>query len=151
MRMRSVVLLASVLCVVCLVSFGIAASDDSMEGTWKLNPADSRYSPGPSPKDVVLTIEPAGGDALKITTQTMEPDGKQPLRQPSLAGHAILIDRRLQEQRRHRPHHPFAQVARGARHRQQVHRRLAMYGRSNPVRPKPLGQSRSGTRYIVTN
>ena len=72
MRTRSVVLLAFVL---CAVSIGIAASDDSMEGTWKLNPAESRYSPGPAPQDVVLTIEPAGGDALKITTQTMEPDG----------------------------------------------------------------------------
>jgi hypothetical protein len=70
--MRFVALLAFVL---FAVSIGIAASDDSMEGTWKLNPAESRYSPGPAPKDVVLTIEPAGGDALKITTQTMEPDG----------------------------------------------------------------------------
>ena len=72
MRIRTGVLIAFVL---CAVSFGMAAADDSMEGTWRLNPGESRYSPGPAPKDVVLTIEPAGAYALKITTETLEPDG----------------------------------------------------------------------------
>jgi hypothetical protein len=72
MRIRLAVLLAVLL---AAVSIGIATADDPMVGTWKLNPSESRYSPGPAPEQVVMTVEPAGGNALKITTETTEPDG----------------------------------------------------------------------------
>jgi len=74
MRKRPVVLLAFL---ITAIFIGIAAhaQEDPMVGTWKLNPSESRFSPGPAPEDVVLTIEPAGGNALKITTETTEPDG----------------------------------------------------------------------------
>jgi hypothetical protein len=56
MRIRLAVLLAVLL---AAVSIGIAVADDPMEGTWKLNPSESRYSPGPAPEEVVMTVEPA--------------------------------------------------------------------------------------------
>jgi hypothetical protein len=43
-----------------------AQSSDPMNGTWKLDPAKSTYSPGPKPQSVTLVIE--GTDAAhKIT------------------------------------------------------------------------------------
>jgi hypothetical protein len=74
MRIRIGVLLVFV---TAAFSIGMAAQDDSMDGTWKMNPTESTYSPGPAPKAVVMTIEPAGENALKITTQTTEPDGSK--------------------------------------------------------------------------
>ena len=62
---------ASVVCLVLGSAFfaGAAlAQSDPAAGTWKLNPAKSRYSPGPAPKSNVITIVIAS-DTLKITSQ----------------------------------------------------------------------------------
>jgi hypothetical protein len=39
-----------------LAVFVAAATADEHSGTWKLNPAKSKYSPGPAPKSLVETI-----------------------------------------------------------------------------------------------
>ena len=47
-------------CVTLLVGFAFSATamaDDPQTGTWKLNTAKSKYSPGPAPKNVTLTIK----------------------------------------------------------------------------------------------
>ena len=47
------------------------AQGDPAVGTWKLNVAKSRYSPGPAPKSNVITIA-AAGDTLKISSQGVD-------------------------------------------------------------------------------
>ena len=58
--LRSVPALLAVVCVVGAGSIALAQDKDPANGTWKLNVAKSKFSPGPAPKDMTLTIEPAG-------------------------------------------------------------------------------------------
>ena len=51
------------------------AQSDPAAGTWKLNAAKSRYSPGPAPKSNLVTIV-AVENGLKITGQGTDADGK---------------------------------------------------------------------------
>ena len=44
-------------------------------GTWKLNVAKSKYSPGPTPKSQVAKLEPIAG-GMKVSSDRVEADGK---------------------------------------------------------------------------
>ena len=70
--------LASVVCLafgsVFFVGSALAQSDPAA-GRWKLNPAKSRYTPGPAPKSNVITIVTAG-DTLKISSHGIDGGGK---------------------------------------------------------------------------
>ncbi len=59
-----------------LVGTGAAPAADNLLGTWKLNVAKSKYSPGPAPKSSTTRWEtvPAGG--LKITSDGVDAAGK---------------------------------------------------------------------------
>jgi hypothetical protein len=48
---------------------------DPFVGTWKLNPAKSKYKTGSAPKDQTLTISESGGD-LDIAVKGTTSDGK---------------------------------------------------------------------------
>ena len=48
----------------------VAQSPDSQVGTWKLNVAKSKYSPGPAPKSATTKIEAAGAGTKVIVDQT---------------------------------------------------------------------------------
>ena len=78
MRLIERRVLASVVCLafgsVCFAGLALAQSDPAA-GTWKLNPAKSRYTPGPAPKSNVITIVTAG-DTLKISSQGIDGNGK---------------------------------------------------------------------------
>ncbi|MGE5646742.1 MAG: hypothetical protein ACM336_13220 [Acidobacteriota bacterium] len=50
-----------------------AAAGDLFVGTWKLNVAKSKFSPGPPPKSMTVTIEPGG----KCSVQEVTADGKE--------------------------------------------------------------------------
>ena len=50
MRMRRLTLLAITVAVSVLVLGSIAQAADNQAGTWKLNVAKSKYSPGPPPR-----------------------------------------------------------------------------------------------------
>lgn len=67
-----------VIVVVSLVSVWtqntIAQADPHM-GTWVLNVAKSKYSPGPPPKEQT-SIYSAAGENLKVSTKGMSADGK---------------------------------------------------------------------------
>jgi hypothetical protein len=52
-------LLAGVI-VVAWCGVALAQDKDPANGTWKLNVAKSKFSPGPAPKEMTLTIESAG-------------------------------------------------------------------------------------------
>jgi hypothetical protein len=51
------------------------AAADPVIGTWKLNVAKSKYSPGPTPKSATITYE-ASGDGITRTGQTVGADGQ---------------------------------------------------------------------------
>ena len=48
---------------------------DPATGTWKLNLAKSKYSPGPAPKSATITYE-ATADGIKRTGDSTDADGK---------------------------------------------------------------------------
>ena len=51
-----------------------AQTSDPRIGTWKLNVAKSKYSPGPSPQSQTLKIEPSG-QGEKVTSDVVNADG----------------------------------------------------------------------------
>jgi len=56
---------------VLAVSAGLWAGDAPFIGTWKLNLAKSKYTPGPPPKSQVIKFEP-NGDGVKSTTEMVD-------------------------------------------------------------------------------
>ena len=57
---------------------GLAATlvaADSAIGTWKLNVAKSKYTPGPSPKSATITYEETA-DGIKRTGESVDAEGK---------------------------------------------------------------------------
>ena len=67
---------------ICLLSFvmlfaaasACVAADDPNMGSWKLNEAKSKYSPG-APKNTLVVYE-AAGDSVKVTVDGVGADGK---------------------------------------------------------------------------
>jgi hypothetical protein len=60
-----------------VLAMGISAvAADSNLGTWKMNPAKSKFDPGPAPKSQTLKIEAWGADGVKYTADGMDGDGK---------------------------------------------------------------------------
>src|SRR4051794_30212666 len=49
----------------------LAQTTDSQVGTWKLNVAKSKYSPGPVPKSATTKIEAAGASTKVVVDQTL--------------------------------------------------------------------------------
>ena len=62
-----------------LAAFGVvhlaAQTADPLVGTWELNIAKSKYSPGPAPKSQTRTYVVAGQD-IKATSKGVDADGK---------------------------------------------------------------------------
>jgi hypothetical protein len=54
----------------------VTLAADSNLGTWKLNLAKSKYSPGPAPKSQTLKIEAWGTDGVQYASDGMDQDGK---------------------------------------------------------------------------
>ena len=59
-----------------MLALGITlwAADPAI-GTWKLNAAKSKYTPGPAPKSATLTYEETA-DGIKRTGETVDAEGK---------------------------------------------------------------------------
>ena len=73
--MRNRRFLTSTAILVVALAYTIAASAaDSGVGTWKLNLAKSKYSPGPAPKSATLTIEAHDG-GIKYTSHGENAEG----------------------------------------------------------------------------
>ena len=51
-----------------------AQASDPRIGTWKLNVAKSKYSPGPAPQALTVKVEPSG-QGEKVTTEFVNADG----------------------------------------------------------------------------
>lgn len=57
------------------VSGGLRAADDPFVGTWKLNHAKSKYSPGPPPKSQTYKYESSGANGVKFTAEGVDARG----------------------------------------------------------------------------
>ena len=62
-------------CLVMLLSSSTLLAADNWLGTWKLNVAKSKYSPGPAPKSQTLKFE-ASQDAIMLTTDGINAEAK---------------------------------------------------------------------------
>ena len=60
--------------VMLIASMGWAA-EDPLLGTWKLNLAKSKYSPGPPPKSGTTTYSPYGEDGVKTVRDEVDAQG----------------------------------------------------------------------------
>jgi len=58
-----------------LLASSTAVAADNWLGTWKLNLAKSKFSPGPAPKSLTLKFE-ASQDGIKLTSDGVDADGK---------------------------------------------------------------------------
>jgi hypothetical protein len=67
-------LFVSALCSVMLLSGSMALAADNWIGTWKLNVAKSKFTPGPGPKSQTLKFEatPAG---IKLSSEGVNAEG----------------------------------------------------------------------------
>jgi hypothetical protein len=52
-----------------------AQAPKAMEGTWKLNVAKSKFSPGPAPKSMTVTYSAVGADGVKIVVDVTPATG----------------------------------------------------------------------------
>ncbi len=75
MQRTSAYLSALVVISVLALTAVVFAADNNV-GTWKLNLAKSKYSPGPAPKSQTLKIEAWGDDGLKYLADGVGADGK---------------------------------------------------------------------------
>ena len=57
-----------------LLGMTLSAADPSI-GTWKLNAAKSKYTPGPAPKSATITYEETA-DGIKRTGESVDAEGK---------------------------------------------------------------------------
>jgi hypothetical protein len=70
MKTRTMVLTLSL----CVVGVAVCFAQNAQMGTWKLNEAKSKLSPG-APKNTTVTYE-AAGDQVKVTIDGVDNDGK---------------------------------------------------------------------------
>src|SRR5229473_6445718 len=70
---KSCVVATAVLLAALAWSVGAAAADQH-SGTWKMNPAKSKYSPGPAAKSVTVKIE-SDQNGIKIDAEGTDGDG----------------------------------------------------------------------------
>jgi hypothetical protein len=75
-RLKSACLSAAFagVCAAVLAGTVLAQAGDPQVGSWKLNIAKSKYSPGPAPKSATTKIEAAGA-ATKVIVDQVEADG----------------------------------------------------------------------------
>jgi len=75
MRIKMFAALATTLLLVVLALNVSAAPADEHSGTWKMNPANSNYSPGPAPKSITVKIA-ADAENMKLTSDGIDAAGK---------------------------------------------------------------------------
>lgn len=69
-------ILRSLLLMLPLLPAGLRASDNPLIGTWKLNLAKSRFSPGfPVPRSRTVRYVVSGSNGMKYTNDTVQADG----------------------------------------------------------------------------
>jgi hypothetical protein len=74
MRMTRFAIFATTLLVTALALSVPATAADQHSGTWKMNPAKSKYSPGPAPKSVTVKVD-SDENGIKIDSQGTDGNG----------------------------------------------------------------------------
>jgi hypothetical protein len=74
MRTRSFAVVIAVMLLVTLAAYIPVATADEQSGTWRMNPAKSKYSPGPAPKELTVKIE-ADENHIKLNADGTNGDG----------------------------------------------------------------------------
>jgi hypothetical protein len=74
MRIKMFAAFAMTLLLVALALNVAAAAADQHSGTWKMNPAKSKYSPGPAPKSTTVKIE-SDADNIKLSADGIDAAG----------------------------------------------------------------------------
>ena len=78
--------------VLAVAALATAQAKDPFVGTWNMNLAKSKYSPGPAPKSTTSTYE-AAGKGYKVSVKSRTGDW---------SGAAVVLHLQLRWQRRHR-------------------------------------------------
>jgi hypothetical protein len=74
MRIKIFAAFATTLLLVTLALNVAVAAADQHSGTWKMNPAKSKYSPGPAPKSATVNIN-SDADSIKLTSDGIDASG----------------------------------------------------------------------------
>jgi hypothetical protein len=72
---KNLLMVSLVACGAIVLSSSVALAAENWLGTWKLNVAKSKYSPGPGPKSLTLKLE-ATADGIKLTSDGVNSEGK---------------------------------------------------------------------------
>jgi hypothetical protein len=62
-------------CAAVLISASLALAGENWVGTWRVDLAKSKYSPGPAPKSAILKFESTSA-GIKLTTDIVDGEGK---------------------------------------------------------------------------
>lgn len=68
------VIIAAMTCLGILMIATAVRAQDKIAGTWKLNVAKSKFSPGPAPKSMTVTYT-TSGESMKIVVDLVPADG----------------------------------------------------------------------------
>ncbi len=74
MRINKFAVFVTTLLLVALALNVAAAAADQHSGTWKMNPAKSKYSPGPAPKSTTVKID-SNADNIKLSSDGIDAAG----------------------------------------------------------------------------
>ena len=74
MRLKTLAAFAMTLLLVALALNVPVAAADQQSGVWKMDPAKSKYDPGPAAKSITLKIE-SDGDTIKYSSDGIDASG----------------------------------------------------------------------------
>ena len=74
MRIKTLAAFATTLLLVALALNVPVAAADTQSGVWKMDPAKSKYDPGPAAKSITLKIE-SDGDTIKLSSDGIDAAG----------------------------------------------------------------------------
>jgi hypothetical protein len=72
---KNLLMVSLAACCVIVLSGSVLLAAENWLGTWKLNTAKSKYSPGPAPKSLTLKFE-ATADGIKLTSDGVNAKGE---------------------------------------------------------------------------
>jgi len=71
---KNLLMVSLAACCAVVLSSSVALAAENWLGTWKLNAAKSKYSPGPAPKSLTLKFE-STADGIKLTSDGLDSEG----------------------------------------------------------------------------
>ena len=75
MSIKKFAILATTLLLMLFALAVAAAAADQLSGTWKINPAKSKYSPGPAPKSLTVKVD-SDENNFNVSADGTDADGK---------------------------------------------------------------------------